>query len=680
MDLSEQLAAMAFFQPLPPWGRELLASHARRVSHPAGSFLARQHEKADTAQFLLSGRVEVLLRFEGTGDLVTEVLSQDQPVIGWSVFRAPHRYTASIRCATDVECLEIPRSAFEELFAGEPALEAAVLGQMAAVVADRIAHTIDLLAASAPEAPAEPIPPDPAVAENPGPLESADWEVLSDSPFFEKFSGTELQLLAQSATARNYRPGDCILRWGGSADSVHMLVSGQVRLSYVAGNPEHAPAFDYQTLVEPGRLMGWSAFVAPYRYRAGAFATTPVRTVAFDRGSLLAAARQHPAFGARMMRQVLHLLGGRLRETRMRLVARRYEDELIAIRALIDQNSEELRVDSPLHKLPVFLSNRATVPDAIEAMRLLTVEGDELERSLAASCLDLMDNITRELAIFRNLQSIYQHVAGADDQAPPEQLRNDCASRFSELFQHTTYVIQGAENLPDSSGHIFVMNHLTNDEANKFPSGFQLTIDTHFVSAMILYPRYGRAPIRVIRKSSTDEYGHQMYYDRLGYIFVYRADLDPPDIADGMSGEEWRQVFTAEAAGHLRRGDNLVICPEGDCTTTEESPLPFRCGAFRLAALTQPEPLIVPISVANFDKRLTSHTLAAVVHPPFRMSEHLSRGFSDADLFAWTDNFQQTFAGWVEQTRELAAEADSRTPGLHVPTLPLSPTRWVETG
>lgn len=670
MDLSEQLAAMAFFQQLPPWGRELLARSARRVSHRSGSFLARQHEKADTAQFLLSGRVEVLLRFEGTGDLVTEVLSEDQPVIGWSVFRAPHRYTASIRCATDVESLEIPRSAFEEMFTGEPALEAAVLEQMATVVADRITHTIDQLVASAPEAPAESIPPDPAVANTPGPLESADWEALSDSPFFENFTGTELNLLAESATAHSYRPGECILQWGGSADSLHMLVSGKVRLSYVAGNPERAPAFDYQTIVEPGRVMGWSAFVAPYRYRAGAYATTAVRTVAFDRRTLLAAAQQHPALGVRMMRQVLHLLGGRLRETRMRLVARRYEDEVIAIRALIDQNSEELRVDSPLHKLPVFLSNRVTVPDAITAMQLLTVEGDELERSLAASCLDLMDNITRELAIFRDLQSIYQHVAAADSEAPPEQLRNDCASRFAELFQHTTYVIQGTENLPDSSGHIFVMNHLTNDEANKFPSGFQLTIDTHFVSAMILHPRYGRAPIRVIRKSSRDEYGHQMYYDRLGYIYVYRADLDPLDIADGASSAERRQAFTTDAAGHLRRGDNLVICPEGDCTTTEESPLPFRCGAFRLGALTQPEPLIVPISVANFDKRLTSHTLAAVVHPPFRMSEHLPAGFSDADLFAWTDGFQTTFADWVEQTRELAADAESRTPGLHVPSWP----------
>ena len=56
----------------------------------------------------------------------------------------------------------------------------------------------------------------------------------------------------------------------------------------------------------------------------------------------------------------------------------------------------------------------------------------------------------------------------------------------------------------------------------------------HFVSAAILGEKYGEAPIRVIRKSQSHEFGHQQYYDRLGYIYVYARYVD--------ESEEDRQV------------------------------------------------------------------------------------------------------------------------------------------
>jgi hypothetical protein len=37
-------------------------------------------------------------------------------------------------------------------------------------------------------------------------------------------------------------------------------------------------------------------------------------------------------------------------------------------------------------------------------------------------------------------------------------------------------------------------------------------------------------------------------------------------------------------------------------TTSEKSPLPFRAGAFRIAYV-EPEPLLVPAIVVNFDKK-----------------------------------------------------------------------------
>jgi hypothetical protein len=62
------------------------------------------------------------------------------------------------------------------------------------------------------------------------------------------------------------------------------------------------------------------------------------------------------------------------------------------------------------------------------------------------------------------------------------------------------------------------MNHLENHPDNLLPNNFVLTLDTRFVSAMVVFERYGEAPVRVVRTSRPDEYGHQQFYDRLGYI------------------------------------------------------------------------------------------------------------------------------------------------------------------
>jgi hypothetical protein len=53
------------------------------------------------------------------------------------------------------------------------------------------------------------------------------------------------------------------------------------------------------------------------------------------------------------------------------------------------------------------------------------------------------------------------------------------------------------------------MNHLANHPDNTLPNDFQLTLDTHFLSCMLLRKKYGEPPIRVVRKSKPDEHGHQ---------------------------------------------------------------------------------------------------------------------------------------------------------------------------
>ena len=141
------------------------------------------------------------------------------------------------------------------------------------------------------------------------------------------------------------------------------------------------------------------------------------------------------------------------------------------------------------------------------------------------------------------------------------------------------YVVEGEEHLPSAPGQIFIFNHLKNHEHNTLPNNFQLTLDSHFVSAMILDRRYGDGGIRVVRHSRGSEYGHQAYYDRLGHIAVYTHESDR--IEETPEERRSRQDEFFETAGRcLKAGTNLILSPEGTSYWTEDSPGPFKPGAF----------------------------------------------------------------------------------------------------
>ncbi len=171
---------------------------------------------------------------------------------------------------------------------------------------------------------------------------------------------------------------------------------------------------------------------------------------------------------------------------------------------------------------------------------------------------------------------------------------------------------------------------------------------------MVLSPKYGEPPVRVIRKSNPHEYGHQKYFDRLGYIYVYAKHVDEDERNPRLLAEQRRRAFLETAARCLRDGRNLVICPESASTSTERSPLPFKAGAFRLAAFIDPEPLIVPVMVAHFDRKITRTTLIARVHKPF-LSDHVGKPVQDQALFAFIAEFGEKMRAWVHEAAARAA-------------------------
>lgn len=479
-------------------------------------------------------------------------------------------------------------------------------------------------------------------------------QILTRSPFFEPIPDRHLSALATEARVESHEAGGRIIAQHDKAEACYVLIDGAVTMSVSPGvpdeDPDGAPA-DGDVVVrrydDPGRVLGWSALVPPFRYRATVTALQPTRVLRFERRSLERYMDRHPDFGVAFMERLIWVLGNRLRETRTRLITRRYDRETLAIRALLDQSAEQLHVDSTLHKLPYYLANRLTVADAFQALELVKAHGDENERDIANHALEILEQVRKELRLYQDLQKVYEIVAHAPKDMPPEDIRRRCGQAFIALFEKLDCVIAGEENLPDSPGHIFIMNHLVNHPDNTLPNQFQLTLDTHFVSSMLLLRKYGEAPVRVIRKSLRQEFGHQGYYDRLGNIYVYSGHIDEAAEDPGMSREDRRREFLEAARGTLLAGRNLVICPEGTSVRTENSPVAFKAGAFRLAALVSPEPLIVPIAVANFDKRITRTKVAAVVHPPVRLSDFVSDPDQDDELFAFVNECQRRMRGWV---------------------------------
>jgi len=487
------------------------------------------------------------------------------------------------------------------------------------------------------------------------------FDLLNETQAFGALTPAQLEYLAENARVERYEKDQKIIEQAHPAETVHVLVAGKVAMSFqptaVSEEAQRRPQQELllRQLDDAGRLLGWSAMVDPHVYRATLTALEPTRVLALDRTVLERRIEVDPEFGVALMEQIIWVLGNRLRETRIRVVAQRYSTEVTAIKALLDQSAELLPVDSPLHKIPYYLKNRLTIADAFQALEVVKAHGDEHERDLAGLCLEILQQVWKELSLYQDLQHVYETVVSAPPDIPAEEIRRRCCEEFIKLFEKLDYVIEGMENLPDEPGHIFVMNHLFNHPDNTLPNHFQLTLDTHFVSSMILLRKYGEAPIRVIRKSGSDEFGHQKYYDRLGYIYVYAGHVDEPGEDSVALRNERRKYFLDSGWNYLQAGRNLVICPEGTSVATEESPVAFKAGAFRLAAHVEPEPLIVPIAVANFDKNITRTRMAAIVCKPFKLSEAVPFPPEKVDLFEFINRFRCKFAERVRAAVALSA-------------------------
>ena len=136
---AEKLAGLRFFEGIPGWALERLARSATKRRLKQGAMVVRQNDEAQAVYFLLSGAVQVLVYFEGVGDLLMGVQRLPGSLIaGWSAFRPPYRHTSSLRCEEATELIRLPRETFEGIFEEDPYLGYQILKKVATAVDHRL--------------------------------------------------------------------------------------------------------------------------------------------------------------------------------------------------------------------------------------------------------------------------------------------------------------------------------------------------------------------------------------------------------------------------------------------------------------------------------------------------------------------------------------------------------------
>ena len=253
----------------------------------------------------------------------------------------------------------------------------------------------------------------------------------------------------------------------------------------------------------------------------------------------------------------------------------------------------------------------------------------------------------KDLYLKNELNNLFKKVIKLPDNLNPYDVRVFCSREITKIFSKINYIIKGSENLPYEQNSIFIYNHLNNPIDYSVSTNFQITLDSHFISSLILYKYYNNAGNRVVRCSLENELAHKNYYEKFDYIRVF-AERFIPKTMNYKQVKEFNKGFYSHSIDNLKKGVGIIVSPEGFSLKTEESPGIFKLGVFKLATIVKPEPKIVPVVMANFDKLLSKSLYKCEIMKPFKMSDHGIYGPNDPKLLSFIESFNGKYKRWVK--------------------------------
>jgi CRP-like cAMP-binding protein/lysophospholipase L1-like esterase len=614
-----------------------------------GETLARQFAIGERIYFLVEGEVSISIPLYESGKSYNVGLIKERLApIGWSAFRHPCRYATSFVATKSSRLISWPIDALQQVLNDHCEFAAQFLSfiyRQSLPVLTNIQNLTRPYFAN-----------ESLAFEETRPLLAPEHQkqtlkdsiaLLNQSAFCDSFTQAEIHSLAKVANIILAHQGDIISQQSKPEDGLYLLVKGKAVVSY---QTEAGDIITTRSISRSGTVLASCTLDNEQKNRASIISSRDSTILFIGKADLVQLAEENPKLGIKYWHRLIWLIGTHLLAARMRYLSQVANDEVLAVNNVIEQNAAVLPVSSPLYKVGKLLANAVTTDEAFGVLYQCLHYGERIERTIAGMCLDILKDLQRENAFYRHLKRIYDDINALPADLGANDVRRIGTERFQQAFQQVPYVIKGLENLPKKAGSLFIYNHLLGSQSTQLPNGFRYSLDAQFISSMIIAKNYGMPGQRVVRRSREYEYWRDAFYARFGNIFV-------DSWQSLVSGSEQHEQFLRDGQDTLKRNIPLLISPEGRSFSTLESPGELLPYVFELAQSMagEDEPWIVPIAVANFDKRADHNIYSIVIRPAFRISDRLAEYTPDA-MAEFLKQYQEEFRDAVAEAEALAQE------------------------
>jgi len=656
VNLTRQIKQLPFLEQATPDVVNSLIQIADIIELEKDDYLVKQFDIGNHLYFLLLGELSTLipLKENNVEHNVGSVKHKNTP-IGWSAFRMPSRYTTTYVAYKKSQLLRIPIQPLTELIHQNPEFGNDFL---AFIYASCLPILEEVQNQTRPFFSNESL-----AFDETRPLVHRHYQAFSDneafdlinsSAFFEGFNQQEKQIFSQSVNLCLVNQGDIISQQDKTSDGLYLLLRGKVIVSYQTNKGR---TLTTRTISRKGTVLSWTAPNQNINNRTSIIASRDSSLLYIPQERLNNLLAISPKIKHKYWYRLIWLVGTHLLAARMRLLSQTLNNEVTAVSNVIEQNAALLSVSSPLYKISELLKSQITTNEAFGLLYKSLHFGTALEKTIAGMCLDILKDVQRENGFYLHLQKAYDKVKELDNNTPKMDIRRESAQLFKQAFEKVPYVIKGLENLPKHAGSLFIYNHLANAESTRLPNGFNFPLDAQFISSLIIDNQYGVTGLRVVGRSRKNEYWRDDYYQKFGHIFVDSWQYLSQD-------SNAYNVFLDEAANVINSDIPLLISPEGARFSTEDSPSTFGESAFSLSQSNKlkEEPWIVPIAVANFDKRVDHTIYSVVIKPAFKLSDKVDINKKGA-LTRFLKKYQSQYKGYVDEAIALAKEI-AITPSL----------------
>jgi len=143
-------------------------------------------------------------------------------------------------------------------------------------------------------------------------------DMLAEFDLFRDVSRDALTEIATICETVNAERDSFVFKEGGTADQLHLLVSGSIALRV---NLTSRPEFVTVSFVNrPHQTLGWSGVVAPNHYTASAYCEEDSELIAIPSENFLKILDKFPEAGYKIMLRITQIISDRLRNSRQALL------------------------------------------------------------------------------------------------------------------------------------------------------------------------------------------------------------------------------------------------------------------------------------------------------------------------------------------------------------------------